>query len=137
MKTIFKNGIYVLQTPTLCGEVAVGEDKAYDQTRLWHFRMTHINEQGLKELSKQGILRVGKVTELDKCELCIFGKVKKVKFSKKAIHSSKAPNNPRYPKQNGLLERMNRTLLERVRCMNFHAKLPKSFWGETVAIQSM
>ena len=37
------------------------------------------------------------------------------------------------PKQNGLAERMNRTLLERVRCMLFHAKLPKSFWGEAVS----
>lgn len=47
MKTILKNRIYVLQTSTLCGEVAVGEDKAYDQTKLWHFRMAHISEQGL------------------------------------------------------------------------------------------
>jgi len=32
-----------------------------------------------------------------------------------------APSNP---KQNDLAERMNRTLLERVRCMIFHTKLP-------------
>jgi len=34
------------------------------------------------------------------------------------------------PRQNGLVERMNRTLLERVRCMLFHANLSKAFWGE-------
>ena len=27
---------------------------------------------------------------------------------------------------------MNRTLLERIRCMIFHAKLPKTFYGEAV-----
>ena len=34
------------------------------------------------------------------------------------------------PQQNGLAERMNRTILERVRCMLLGAGLPKVFWGE-------
>ncbi|GJV49100.1 retrovirus-related pol polyprotein from transposon TNT 1-94 [Tanacetum coccineum] len=33
---------------------------------------------------------------------------------------------------NGLAERMNRTLVERVRCLLSHAGLPVSFWGETL-----
>ena len=33
------------------------------------------------------------------------------------------------PQQNGLAERMNRTILERVRCMLSNAKLSKVFWG--------
>ena len=36
------------------------------------------------------------------------------------------------PQQNGLPERMNNTILERVRCMLSNAKLAKSFWGEAV-----
>lgn len=36
------------------------------------------------------------------------------------------------PQQNGVAERMNRTIEERVRCMLSHSKLPKSFWGEAV-----
>lgn len=36
------------------------------------------------------------------------------------------------PQQNGNAERMNRTLLERVRCMLIQAGLPKIFWGEAV-----
>jgi len=51
--------------------------------------MSHISEQGLRELSKQGILGNDQVARLDKCETCIFGKATKVKFNKKAIHSSK------------------------------------------------
>ncbi|KAE8688065.1 hypothetical protein F3Y22_tig00111002pilonHSYRG00100 [Hibiscus syriacus] len=37
------------------------------------------------------------------------------------------------PHQNGLAERMNRTLLERVTCMLLNIGLPKSFWGEVVS----
>ena len=44
-----------------------------------------------------------------------------------------APGNP---KQNGLVKHMNKTLLERVRCMLFHTRLPKAFWGEAVATTS-
>ncbi|MCI46237.1 copia-type polyprotein, partial [Trifolium medium] len=36
------------------------------------------------------------------------------------------------PHQNGLAERMNKTLLEWLRCMLLGAGLPKSFWGEAV-----
>ncbi|PKI44803.1 hypothetical protein CRG98_034751 [Punica granatum] len=37
---------------------------------------------------------------------------------------------PKTPQQNRLAERMNRTIIERVRCMLSQAKLSKSFWGE-------
>jgi len=37
------------------------------------------------------------------------------------------------PQQNGLAERMNRTLLERVRCMLLGVGLSKCFWGEAVS----
>lgn len=36
------------------------------------------------------------------------------------------------PEQNGLAERMNRTLAERARCMLFDARLPKMYWAEAV-----
>ena len=34
---------------------------------------------------------------------------------------------------NGLLERMNRTIMERVRSMLSHAKIPKSYWVEAMS----
>ena len=40
------------------------------------------------------------------------------------------------PQQNGVAERMNRTLAERVRCMRLNAGLPKVFWAEIVNITS-
>ena len=40
------------------------------------------------------------------------------------------------PQQNGVVERMNRTLLEKVRCMLSNAGLDKKFWAETVSYAS-
>ena len=39
---------------------------------------------------------------------------------------------PKTPQHNGVAERMNRTIVERIRTMLSHAKLPKSFWGEAL-----
>ena len=36
------------------------------------------------------------------------------------------------PQQNGVAERMNRTIVEKIRCMLRMTNLPKSFWGEAV-----
>ena len=36
------------------------------------------------------------------------------------------------PQQNGVAERMNKTLAERARCMRLNAGLPKVLWAETV-----
>lgn len=38
--------------------------------------------------------------------------------------------NPYTPEQNGMVERMNRTVVEKARCMIFDAKLDMKFWAE-------
>ncbi|CAF4946395.1 unnamed protein product [Pieris macdunnoughi] len=40
---------------------------------------------------------------------------------------------PYTPEQNGMSERMNRTLTERAKCMLINSGLPKKFWAEAVA----
>ncbi|GFZ19218.1 hypothetical protein Acr_27g0009570 [Actinidia rufa] len=42
----------------------------------------------------------------------------------------------RTPQQNGVAERMNRTLVTKVRCMLSHAGLSKAFWAEAVSYAS-
>lgn len=36
------------------------------------------------------------------------------------------------PQQNDFVERFNRTILEKVKCMLSNSKLPRTFWGEAV-----
>ncbi len=40
---------------------------------------------------------------------------------------------PKCPQQNGIAERMNRTLVEMVRCMLADSLLPKTFWAEALS----
>jgi transposase InsO family protein len=53
-----------------------------------------------------------------------FCKVKGIVRHKTVVHT---------PQQNGTVERQNRTLLERARCILFNAGLGKEFWAETVS----
>ncbi|KXJ79375.1 hypothetical protein RP20_CCG001137 [Aedes albopictus] len=46
------------------------------------------------------------------------------------IHQTTCPYTPQ---QNGVAERMNRTLVEKARCMLNDSKLPKKFWAEAVS----
>lgn len=46
------------------------------------------------------------------------------------VHQVTAPYSP---SQNGVSERLNRTLLEKARCMLREAQLPKEYWGEAVS----
>ena len=40
---------------------------------------------------------------------------------------------PDSPEMNGLAERMNRTILEKAKCMGAHADLPQSLWAEAAS----
>ena len=40
---------------------------------------------------------------------------------------------PGTPQQNGVVERMNRTLNEHARSMRLHAELPKTFWANAIS----
>ena len=41
---------------------------------------------------------------------------------------------PGTPQENGVSERMNRTIMERARCMRLHAGFPLQFWVDVVDI---
>ena len=42
--------------------------------RLWHYRMGHMSDRGLTELSRRGMILALKKEGIDLCEPCIFGK---------------------------------------------------------------
>jgi len=51
-------------------------------------------------------------------------------YSENGIHREKTVSGT--PQENGVSERMNRTIMERARCMRLHAGLPLQFWADVV-----
>ncbi|KAH9650271.1 hypothetical protein KPL70_026312 [Citrus sinensis] len=152
-----------------------------DKTKLWHTRLAHISERGLKELKKQDLWGPSQVpshsgaryfiTFIDDYSRKVWVYVLRQKSEAlekfkewstlvenqtgKKIKRLRTDNGLEYcsnefdefcknkgiirhkivrhtPQQNGLAEKMNRTLLEKVRCMLFNANLSKHFWVEAV-----
>uniref|UniRef100_A0A2N9IBB7 Integrase catalytic domain-containing protein n=1 Tax=Fagus sylvatica TaxID=28930 RepID=A0A2N9IBB7_FAGSY len=166
---------------------------AEELTMMWHRKLGHMSERGLKILAEQKLLPGLKKVSLPFCEHCVTSKQHRLKFSSSSarskailelIHSDvwQAPmyfpvfkifkarvelesekkikclrtdNGGEYtsvefdsfcqqegikrqftvaytPQQNGVAERMNRTLLERTRAMLRTAGMAKTFWAEAV-----
>ena len=59
-----------------------------DVSRLSHMRLRHISENGMAELSRKGLLNGQSISKLKFCEHCVFGKYRRVKFTK-GIHNTK------------------------------------------------
>nr|GEW09260.1 retrovirus-related Pol polyprotein from transposon TNT 1-94 [Tanacetum cinerariifolium] len=80
MKAIQSGGLYVLQGTVVYGTTGVATSKAsLDDSKLWHYRLGHMGEKGMKNLAKKGLIKVS--CNLEFCEHCVFGKQKRVSFS--------------------------------------------------------
>lgn len=204
------------------GEVNVAEDKA--SPNLWHRRLGHMSEKGIKVLAGKSLIPVDTTISLNPCDHCVAGKQHRASFSRRStrkegkldlVHSDvcgpleeeslggnryfvtfiddatrktwvymlktkgqvfetfqnfhamvereterklkclRTDNGGEYtsnefenfcsqhgirhektepgtPQHNGVAERMNRTIVEKVRSMLNMSKLPKSFWAEAV-----
>lgn len=209
----------------IADEDMVAVTEAVNNSTLWHQRLGHMSEKGMKLMAAKGKLSSLKHVDVGVCEHCIFGKQKKVSFSRAGktpkveklelvhtdvwgpapvesvgnsryyvtfiddstrkvwvyflknksdvfsvfkrwktevenqtglkVKSLKSDNGGEYdsqefkdfcsehgirmiktipgtPEQNGVAERMNRTLNERARCMRIQSGLPKAFWAEAI-----
>ena len=72
---------------------------------------------------KIGILRIDNGGEYTSREF------RRYLIENKIEHETSSPN---LPEQNGVAERMNRTLIEKAKAMIVHAGLPKFYWAEAV-----
>ena len=70
--------LYMTSSPR--DTIAVAE--ASTDTSLWHCRLGHVSEKGMKILLSIGKLLELKSIDFDMCENCILGKQKKVSFLK-------------------------------------------------------
>ncbi|KAH9670456.1 hypothetical protein KPL70_016992 [Citrus sinensis] len=131
--------------PISGGSVYMGDDHALEIAGI---------EQGLKILSERKLLPGLKSVSLPFCEHCVIKYKARVELeSGKKIKCLRTDNGGEYtegeflafckqegiqrqftvaytPQQNGVTERMNRTLTERIRAMLRTAGLPNSFWAE-------
>ncbi|RVW93884.1 Retrovirus-related Pol polyprotein from transposon TNT 1-94 [Vitis vinifera] len=154
-----KTGILYM---TSCPRNTIAVADASTDTSLWHRKLGHMSEKWMKMLLSKGKLPKLKSIDFDMCESCILGKQKrkwkamveietglKVKYLRsdnggeyidggfseycaaQGIRMEKTI--PRTPQQNGVAERMNRTLNERTRSMRLHARLLKTFWANAVS----
>ena len=82
--------LYHLRGTTITGDATVISNSSCnsDATNLWHMRLGHMNEQGLHELCKRGLLDEHSISKLKFCEHCVFGKHKRVSCNT-STHKSK------------------------------------------------
>ncbi|KAH9746316.1 hypothetical protein KPL70_004379 [Citrus sinensis] len=97
--------LYMLKEKTLQEADACVASNGEESTMMWHLKLGHMSEQDLKILSERKLLPG----------------LKSVFRGSSRWHT---------PQQNGVAERMNRTLTERIRAILRTAGLPNSFWAE-------
>nr|GEV78191.1 retrovirus-related Pol polyprotein from transposon TNT 1-94 [Tanacetum cinerariifolium]GEV78205.1 retrovirus-related Pol polyprotein from transposon TNT 1-94 [Tanacetum cinerariifolium] len=100
------------------------------QAWLWHRRLSHLNFDTINLLSMNdiviGLLKL-KFVKDHLCSSCLS----KEDFMLK--RDSSPTSVARIPKQNGVVKRRNRTLVEAARTMLSAAKVPLFFWAEAIA----
>ncbi|KAM1516880.1 hypothetical protein ACFX10_015793 [Malus domestica] len=133
--------LYRSNAKVLKGELNVVEDSSLD---LWHKRLGHMSKKGLQVLAKKSHIPFAKDVcgpierEIGKPLKCLRsnngGEYTSHQFreycAKHGIRHKKTV--PGIPQHNGVAERMNRTIMEKVRCMLRTAKLSKHLCGEAV-----
>ncbi|RVW19901.1 Retrovirus-related Pol polyprotein from transposon TNT 1-94 [Vitis vinifera] len=101
--------------------IAIADVSTY--TSLWHRRLGHMSEKGMK------MLLTSKAEKLELVHTNLW------RPSPVASHGGSRMEKtiPGTPQQNGVAEHMNRTLNERARSMRLHVGLPKTFWADAVS----
>ena len=74
LKEVRQKSLYVLQGKIVSGVAAVASSSESDKSRLWHMRLGHMSQNGMNILSKRGLLGEKKISEINFCKHCVFGK---------------------------------------------------------------
>nr|GFC11900.1 hypothetical protein [Tanacetum cinerariifolium] len=119
------------------------------QAWLWHRRLSHLNFNSINLLSKNDIVDETPEVLIDflrlvqrglQAQVRVVRTDKGTKFLNQTLHAyfvaegiQHQTSVARTPKQNGVVERRNRTLVEAARTMLSAAKVPLFFWAEAIA----
>ena len=74
MKANKVGNLYKLEGRTEIDHAGVASENAGEFTRLWHQRLGHISERGMKVLADRKLLPSLKTVDLKFCEHCVYGK---------------------------------------------------------------
>ncbi|KAG8503248.1 hypothetical protein CXB51_001184 [Gossypium anomalum] len=79
--------LYVLQGSTVTGDATVASFSLSDDdiTKLWHMHLGHMNENGMVELSKRGLLDGQGICKLNFCEHSVLGSKREFDSPKESI----------------------------------------------------
>ncbi|KAG8489499.1 hypothetical protein CXB51_017516 [Gossypium anomalum] len=146
---------YTVKGSTVTGDVAVASSSLLDDdiTKLWHMRLGHMSENEMVELRERELLDGERwsifILICGGHPKCLQETGKQIKYlhtdnglefcSDEFNRLCKSEGIVRHltvrhtPQQNGVAERMNRTIMEKVRCMSSNANLAKSFSAETAS----
>ncbi|KAH9750670.1 hypothetical protein KPL71_013960 [Citrus sinensis] len=130
-----KNGLYVLIGSSAPVNALMTAESDVDKTKFWYLRLAHMNQvvekfKVWKALVENQSGRKLKALRTDNglefcnrefeafCQKYGILRHKTVRFT---------------PQQNGLAERMNRTIIDKTRCMLINSKLSRCFWAEAVS----
>ncbi|RVW26208.1 Retrovirus-related Pol polyprotein from transposon TNT 1-94 [Vitis vinifera] len=96
------SSLYLMHARVIDSSInAVDDDSIVE---LWHNRLGHMSKKGLMILAKKNLLSGMKKGYLKRCAHCLAGKQHGIRHQKTPLKT---------PQMNGLVERMNRTLVER------------------------
>ncbi|RVW15490.1 Retrovirus-related Pol polyprotein from transposon TNT 1-94 [Vitis vinifera] len=120
---------------TSCPRDTIAVADASTDTSLWHRRLGHMRQKAEKlELVHTDLWGPSPVASLGGSRYYITfidDSSKRNRFESKMFEDGE--DHSWDTTQNGVAERMNRTLNERARSMRLHAGLPKTFWADAVS----
>nr|GEU94111.1 integrase, catalytic region, zinc finger, CCHC-type, peptidase aspartic, catalytic [Tanacetum cinerariifolium] len=96
---------------------------------LWYHRLNHLNFGTINDLARKDLVRGLPRLKFEKDHLCSACHLEY--YENVAIFHQKIV--PRTPRQNGVVERRNHTLVEAARTMLIFSKAPMFLWAEVVA----
>nr|GEY05010.1 RNA-directed DNA polymerase, eukaryota [Tanacetum cinerariifolium] len=126
--------VYSLDGWVESGEASVGIQKKESLAHVWHKRLGHISEAGFHELEKRELL--GNMVSSNFVKIVFLenrpGGFGSIFLDTRTRRSASSMSGSYWWKtsQNGPAERMNKMLLNKVRCLLIQSGLLDSFWAE-------
>nr|GEX90347.1 retrovirus-related Pol polyprotein from transposon TNT 1-94 [Tanacetum cinerariifolium] len=113
------------------GELNASVEEKDSLAQVWHKRLRHISEAGLQKQLVEN--QTGRTVEKLRTDNGLEFRNQEFEQLFIEIRIARHITVVETPQKNGLAEHMNRTLMDKVRCLLIHSGLPKTFWVEATS----